>query len=38
MMFGVIKQMFSGLLSFSGSLASIDNTPGHTQCIPSNNQ
>ena len=37
-MFGLSKQMFSGLLSFSGSLASIDNAPGHTQCISSNNQ
>ena len=31
-MFGLIKQVFIAVLSFSGSLASIGNTPDHIKC------
>ena len=38
-MFGLIKQAFISLLSFSGSsLASTVNAPNHTKCISLNNQ
>ena len=37
-MFGVIKQVFIGLLYFSRSLASIVNTPSHLKRIFLNNQ
>ena len=37
-MFGLIKQVFIAGLSFSGSLASIGNTPDHIKCISVNNQ
>ena len=37
-MFGIIKQVFIAVLSFSGSLASIVNTPDHIKFISSNNQ
>ena len=32
-MFGFIKQMFTGLLSFRGSLASIVNITSHIKCF-----
>ena len=37
-MFGLIKQVFIVLLSFSRSLAIIVNAPGHRNCIPLNKQ
>ena len=37
-MFGLIKQVFVGLLSFIKSLSSIANTPDHVKCISLNNQ
>ena len=37
-MFGLIKQVFIGLVCFGRFLASIVNTPGHTKCITLNNQ
>ena len=37
-MFGLIKQVFIGLLSFIKSLSSIANTPDHVKCISLNNQ
>ena len=37
-MFGIIKQLFVGLLSFIGPLASIVNAPYHITCIFLNNQ
>ena len=36
-MFGLIKQVLIALLSFSGSLASIVNTPGCTKSTSLNN-
>ena len=37
-MFGLIKQVFIGLLCFSKSLCSIGNTPDHVKFISLNNQ
>ena len=37
-MFKFIKQAFATLLSFSGSLAGIVNTPGYTKCLFLNNK
>ena len=37
-MFGFIKKLFIGLLSFSGSLASMVNVSSLTICIYLNNQ
>ena len=37
-MFGLVKQVFIGLLSFDGVLASIANIPDHIKCISLNNQ
>ena len=37
-MFRVIKPVLIALLSFSVSLSSIFNTPGHTKCTSLNNQ
>ena len=37
-MFELIKKVFIRLLFLSRSLASIDNTPGHTKCLSLNNQ
>ena len=37
-MFGLIKQVFIGLLCFSKSLASAVNTSDHIKCISLNNQ
>ena len=37
-MFRLTKQEFIVLLSFSGSLTSVVNIPGHAKCISLNNQ
>ena len=37
-MFGLIKQVFIGLMCFSKSLSSITNTPDHVKFISLNNQ
>ena len=37
-MFVFMKNMFIGLLSFNGSLASMNNVSSHTACISLNNQ
>ena len=37
-MFGFIKKMVIGLLTFSISITSINNASGHTKCICLNNQ
>ena len=38
MMFGLIKEVFIGLLSFSRSLARIVNAPYHIKCVSLNSQ
>ena len=37
-MFGLIEQVYIGLLSFSGSSATIVSAHDHIKCVPLNNQ